>query len=146
MQNLRLLLRVCLAKALIPPAASGTTHESHGFRTGRDRCGFDAGETWAASGLGMWSCACVIHFLACPSQRLMLLSHRYSFTPDSAPASVFSTSCYSVTHSCVGLSLTLLCVPCSLTKSFLLLVATCGHCFLSCMALCFVLRCNYVST
>lgn len=104
MQNLRLLLKVCLARPLIPLLqhlephirALDLEHIEKEAETGVDLMPGNLGCFWPGSAeLGM-----LIHSSAWRSQLWERLTHLYSFTPG-----LCSTSCSSVTHSCVCLSL-----------------------------------------
>lgn len=103
MQNLRLLLKVCLARPLTPLLHHLEPHiraldleQAEQIEKGVDLMPGNLGCFRAGSaGLCM-----LIHFPAWRSQLWELLTHLYSFTPG-----LCSTSCSCVTHSCVCLSL-----------------------------------------
>lgn len=107
MQNLRLLLKVCLARPLIPLLQHLEPHiraldleQSEQIEkqaeTGVDLMPGNLRCFWTGSA----ELCMLVHFSAWCSQLWERLTHLYSFTPG-----LCSTSCSSVTHSCVCLSL-----------------------------------------
>lgn len=74
MKNLRLLLKVCLARPLIPLLQLLEPHigtldleQAEQVEKEAEQVWMWCPETWAASGRGVQSCACLIHVLALPA-------------------------------------------------------------------------------